>query len=214
MSISPQMATFLKPIAEARHTGAVVFVNHKHPIAKALEKEGLISNTGVVDPTNADKFQFSATDAGCVAVSVPVNSTPVAAPPASIEGTAPLSATVATDTATDAKVRKARGPNTKRPDPTITRSGMRMTFEAPKRGGRGKKDEVYPFSTLEAPNGEGNDSFFIHATEALPLPAKMLSSTVGSANKRFKEDGRVFKIIAVANDPEFSVAGARVVRVK
>lgn len=201
--MNTNLANMLKPIADTTVEGGFLFHNPRSPLIAALAKDGMIvGNDAERDPTNGDKIAFTATAAGLAALGLSAVVGTVATPPAA--------ATPVT-----------RGPNAVRPAPTIHRTGMRFqTLISSASPGRGRREETYPFSTLEAPNEDGQDSFFVLATEHLTNPTKQLASTVGSANKRFKSDGRVFKIIRVDADQEHvgvdgkGLAGARIVRVK
>lgn len=221
MALNPNMLTTLRPIAEA--PAGFLFANPKSPIIRALVGSGHIVTNNAVDPSNADKIAYMATDTGRAEVGV-VHPAPVAAIPAPVvtpapsapatpptgEGTAPLETTTATTPAVPA----VRKPRAVRPLPTIGHTGVRIAMPVSATSGRAPREEIYPFSKLGAPDATGHDSFFVHSTEHLPNPAKLLASTVGSANKRFKDEGRVFRIISVENDLEHKVAGARILRVK
>lgn len=216
MTLNPNMLSTMKPIAEATATAGFMFVNPKSPIVRALEKDGFILPTGQPDPSNKDKFSYAATAVGMEAAGVSTinpnqgtSNVETQTIGANDVGTLPAGVVGA------ATEKKPRAPRAVRPPPSLAHTGIRMAMPVSLgRTGRTPREEIYPFSKLEAPNAEGHDSFFITATSHLPNPAKQLASTVGSANKRFKAEGRVFKIVAIATDVEHNVAGARVVRVK
>ena len=72
-------------------------------------------------------------------------------------------------------------------------SGTGFVPPAPKANQRkdrkGKAEKRYPFATMKL-----TDFFFVPATEDAPNPAKKLASTVSSANTRYKNTNRMFKI--------------------
>ena len=218
MSLNPNLAATLRPIAEATASAGFMYANPKSPIVRALEKDGYISLTGTVDPSNKEKVGYVATSAGLAAVNVVLPAPAIhhieqiEQIESSIMHSAPQD--IISNTATQV-AKKARKPRAVRPAPTISYSSERITMPATGRAGRAPHVELYPFRKLEAPNDDGFDSFFIHATEHLPNPANQLASAVGSANKRFKlvNPPRAFKIRAVELDAQFKVAGARVLRV-
>lgn len=218
MSLNPNMTAPLKLIAEATAVGQAMFMNVKSPIIRALEKDGMIVRGSAIDPTNADKAAYTASPSGLAAVNVTIavlTPMPTQAPVPTPVLTSTESIPTPMSTTTETAVKTPRAPRAVRPAPTIAHSGARFAMPVSTgRAGRAPREEVYPFSQLAEPNAEGHDSFFVQATEHLPNPANQLASTVGSANKRFKDRGHVFKIIHVAQDVEFGVAGARIVRVK
>jgi hypothetical protein len=87
------------------------------------------------------------------------------------------------------------------PLPAIKRGGMRA--------------QMYPFDHLEI-----GQSFFVPVTETIPNPGKTLASTVSSATRRFKANGRARVFTIRANEDEFPTAtdkgrkGARIWRIK
>jgi hypothetical protein len=79
----------------------------------------------------------------------------------------------------------------------------------------GAANSLYDFDTLAAPtgpagSGQGLDGFFVPATDERPNPGKSLASTVTSANKRFKDEGRKFTVRSVEHEGQ---KGAMVYRV-
>lgn len=215
MTLPATMMNTLKPIAEATVTTGYIYCNPKSPIIRALEKDGyILGSADQIDPLNPDKILFVATEVGRMTAGVAAPTAPVVTAPATA-ATPPVTEPATTPAPATAAVRATRGPRVVRPAPTIAHTGKRLAMPVSTgRTGRPPRDEVYPFSKLLPPNEEGQDSFFVHATAELPNPAKLLASTVGSANKRFKDKGHVFKIVGVATDVEHNVAGARIVRVK
>jgi hypothetical protein len=80
-----------------------------------------------------------------------------------------------------------------------------------KRGG--KKEEKYPFSAMQV-----GDSFLVPVDEKYKEPWKTFASTVSSATRRFKDDGRKFTLRRVTKGDKYPngytepESGARVFR--
>lgn len=227
MALNQNLLATLTPIAKATSEGNSLFANSKSPIIRALVGSSMLLTDGSSDPTNADKLAYWATDAGLMEAGfVPATNTAVVEGfaggvtdidpglSASPDANAPLPAAVATP-----RTNKPRG---ERPAPTIAYTGNRVSVQlAGVANASGRKTEQYPFAKLLPPDEQGmGDSFFVGCDRHLTDPANQLAGTVTGANKRYKDDGRVFRIVRIAADEEFKdqhgkgLAGARVIRVK
>jgi hypothetical protein len=227
MTLNPQLQKMLADIHAATTAHGHAFANPRSPVVKALEKDGYVSgDNNTKNPMDAQQIAYRTTEKANAHFPTP-NRAPGAPSSAAATGTAdsvpPASAEfVATDAP---KKRGPRGPRSPRPEPTIARTpGFRLAGlpdEAKAPMSRAGRQEKYEFGKLEAPlpgKNEGNDlqydSFFIACDAHLTDPAKQLASNVTKANKKYKDQGRLFRIVHFDNDPEFGVAGARVIRIK
>jgi len=224
-ALAANLMTLLTNIAAG---GATAFANPKAPLVKQLERDGYIAPTpSNVDPTDPARIFYAVTAKGGELLPQPQPQAPAAseapAAPAASEapaapaadpttGTEPIAAAT---TAAPAATRKPRVQRVQR-EVIVAHSGKRMKLPANIGNvNPGQKREKYPFGSLAAPDATGYDSFFVKATPSFPTPALSLASYVTKANKKYKDEGRFFKIIAMAagEDHEFDVAGARVIRI-
>lgn len=222
MPLNQNLLNTLRPICDATIKGEAVFANAKSPLIKALASSSMIETDGTTDPTNADKLAYSATLTGLGEfgmtmpgpgdVTADAGTAEASADAGVIEGTQP-----APERATPATPRTPRG---ERPAPTIMRATVRIPVSLAMVAS-GRKTEQYPFASLEAPDEHGMaDSFFVGCDTHLTNPVNQLAGTIGSANKRYKDEGKVFKIIRIYEDTEMKdangkgLAGARVLRIK
>jgi hypothetical protein len=219
--INSNQIDHLKRIHAAYNPDGFSFQNPKQPMTAQLINTGhLLVDHGTVDPSNSAKVAMQLSESGMehieadsdsvsstVAATVPQPSFPAAGVPTGV----PQAATVKRATG-------PRGPRGPRVVPVIRESeGFRFAElpTAEKRAReKGSRPETYKFSTLAAPDDSGYDSFFVEATDAMPNPGKTLTGTVISANKRFVDQGIVFKLVPVESDLQFGVKGARILRVK
>lgn len=218
MSLQPAMMTVLKTTAENSAIDGYVFANPKSPAIRTLVKEGMVEiNETEKDPSNPDKVMTRLTKLGheTAGTGVTFENGPALADPMP----APDPATGLTPTG-DASViqvaaRKRGGRPAGQEKPQITRAAVRMALPVATVGKRGgNREEMYPFSTLGAPDHTGHDSFFVATTPSVPKPYRTLISAVASANKRWKAKGVEFAVRDMGIDPEMKVAGARCFRVK
>lgn len=230
--LNANLMTTLRPIhaATADATKGYLHCNPAHPLVKALLKDGLIATDDEL-PKDGNKLAYFTTALGAKHfpdMPVGVN----AGPPQGFDVTrsaqapaftapAPGTATEGGDNVTEGEPKKKRaggprGPRAPRDEPTVHATGFRMAMPEAGTSTRKPRDEKYPFSTLQAPDASGNDSFFVAATPAVPDPVKSFNATVYSANKRFAKgpEPRVFKIVRMAMDPEHGCPGARIFRIK
>ena len=215
-ALAANLMTLLTNIAAG---GATAFANPKAPLVKQLERDGYIAPTpSNVDPTDPARIFYAVTAKGGELLPQPQPQAPAAseapAAPAAdpTTGTEPIAAAT---TAAPAATRKPRVQRVQR-EVIVAHSGKRMKLPANIGNvNPGQKREKYPFGSLAAPDATGYDSFFVKATPSFPTPALSLASYVTKANKKYKDEGRFFKIIAMAagEDHEFDVAGARVIRI-
>jgi hypothetical protein len=225
MSLAPQVLATLQSVADAT-TGPVGYImaNPKSPLMRTLTGQGLI--VGNEQIKEGDKIAYRVTEAGISQLPPapastgnpwPSPVTDTAANPAPVQGS---------DTAGDPPVltdrpaaaatagKGSRGPRA----PVVVGHQMRVAELPPdtarKRGGGGPNHELYPFSTLSAPDATGKDSFFVSTTAENPEPMKRLRPAIFSANKRHKEKatGISFKAFEIAHDAHAGSAGVRVFR--
>lgn len=202
MSLNENLKAHLVKVHQASQEHGFTYLNPKSPLVAALINSGHLLS-GAADPSDAAKVGIKLSDTGLAEVA--------GHPAPAFPGAPVAGAEVAGAVTQEVKAKAIRGP---RIVPQIVRSGARMVMPTVVRGsGLGKRTETYPFSSLEAPNHEGHDSFFVAASESNPNPAKSLAGTVSSATKRFKHEGRKFSVVSVDTDQEHGVKGARVFRV-
>lgn len=82
-------------------------------------------------------------------------------------------------------------------------------FVAPEAKRGGIRATIYPFDKMNV-----GDSFFVAATADRANPAKQLASTVSSATKRFKAEGRKYIVRARTQADGEKANGARIYRTK
>jgi hypothetical protein len=228
MPINDNLKTYLTKVHESTKEKGYTFLNPKSPMVASLIGSGHIeADHGTKDPSDVAKVAVRVSDAGKLEIGV---AAPAPAPvpafgqnpaPSAPSGEATEDAPVEGVTDAPAERKAGTGPRGPRIVPVISRPSARMELPTITRGGGlGARPETYPFSALEAPiTDEGgtklHDSFFVHATDDNPNPAKSLAGTVSSATKRYKDEkpARKFSVVSVDNDSEFGVKGARVFRV-
>jgi hypothetical protein len=215
MPLNDNLKNMLKKTHEnAVKAGGFTFLNVKNPLVAPLLAQGFLeADSTTTDPADAAKVAVRLTATGLSEI----GATPETAPPAS---PAPAFSQPATAAQPPAAGVPAEADKPKTP-PVVSRSGALMPL--PEKAGRAPgshRKESYPFSTLQPPvlheDGETKlyDSFFVHASDSMPDPGKALAGTVSSATKRYKDQTppRKFSLVAVENDHEHGVKGARVLR--
>jgi hypothetical protein len=213
MPLNDNLKNMLKKTHEnAVKAGDFTFLNVKNPLVAPLLAQGFLeADSTTTDPADAAKVAVRLTATGLSEIGVTAPAAPTA--PAFSQ---PDAAAQPPATGVPADEDKSKTP------PVISRSGALMTL--PEKAGRAPgshRKESYPFSTLQPPvlheDGETKlyDSFFVHASDSMPDPGKALAGTVSSATKRYKDQTppRKFSLVAVENDHEHGVKGARVLRV-
>lgn len=202
------LSSAAQALLEQIGAGGQYFQNPRLPLVKSLERDGFITaDPSKVNPENKQQIAYTVTNSGRDLL-----------PDFDAEGGTDTEGGTDIDAEGDRtsapKVIKRRGPHAQR-EVIIQRSGARMAMPAnisPISKATGRR-EKYGFSKLEAPNADGFDSFFVNTTSTLPNPAVSLGSHVSKANKKWRSEGRFFRVVAVAVDAEFGVPGARVMRV-
>jgi hypothetical protein len=220
MALNDNLKAMLKKTHDnAVAAGGFTFLNPKNPLVAPLLAQGFLEqDASTTDKADAAKVAMRLTALGLAEIGA------TAAPDAP-----PVGFTVSPAPGTPGTEAMALPPSAGVPvaesspkaKPTISRTGTFMPL--PEKAGRAPgshRKESFPFSTLAEPvlaeDGETKlyDSFFVHATPAMPNPGKSMAGTVSSATKRYKDQTppRKFSLVPVDKDHEHGVAGARVLR--
>jgi hypothetical protein len=206
------LVVILTKIFDASKAGELSRHKYRHPGVRELEKKGFIEGDGTID---ADQTQlYRVTDAGAEYFG---GFSDEAEAEETVEVEAEVVVVEQEIINVGETVAKPKRVHTKRALPAPAQmDSSPLPISAFKRVPRNTKGrgEDYPFASLPAPEGENFYSFFVPNTEEQPKPAKYLSGTVSSANKRYASEGKLFKVMAVLNDPIFNADGARVYRIK